>query len=80
MLGGPNHIYHGGLLQVRLRYFDVGRRRPGVPREVAALVERLTPDRVVVRLPVGLQPGSVARLDLGMRRYVNTPPYATPFP
>jgi len=120
MLGGPNHIYHGGLLQVRLRYFDVGRRRPGVPPEVAALVERLTPDRVVVRLvnlhpteprelvvqagafgehqftraddgqrvrsldtkwlPVRLQPGAVARLELGMRLYVNTPTYASPFP
>jgi hypothetical protein len=120
MLGGPNHIYHGGLLQARLRYFDLGRRRPGVPPDVAALVERVTPDSVVVRLvnlhstepremvlqagafgehqftraddgqrarsldtkwlPVRLQPGVVARLELGMRLYVNTPTYATPFP
>lgn len=119
MLGGPNHIYHGGLLQARLRYFDVGRRRPGVPPEVAALVERLAPDSIVVRLvnlhpteprdlvvqaggfgehqftraddgqrvqsldtkwlPVRLQPGAVARLELGMRLYVNPPTYATPF-
>jgi hypothetical protein len=50
MMGGPNHIYHGGLLQVSLRYFDPERRRPGVPLEVAALVERISPHGVSLSL------------------------------
>lgn len=55
MLGGPNHIYHGGLLQTRLRYFDPVRQRAGVPLNVAALVDRLTPAAVGVHL-VNLHP------------------------
>jgi len=55
MLGGPNHIYHGGLLHVRLRYHDARRRRPGVPRQVAALVDRLTAESTGVQL-VNLHP------------------------
>ena len=50
MLGGPNHIYHGGLLQVRLRYFDPVHRRAGIPEDVGALVEKITPESVVVTL------------------------------
>lgn len=50
MLGGPNHIYHGGLLHVSLRYFDPQRRRPGVPPDVAALVERINPHGVSLKL------------------------------
>ncbi len=38
-LGGPQVIYHGGLLHVRLRYFDALRHRPGLPEDVAAPVE-----------------------------------------
>ncbi len=41
MWGGPNHIYHGGLINCRVRYFDPIRRRPGVPEDVAALVRRI---------------------------------------
>jgi len=55
LLGGPNHIYHGGLLHVRLRYYDALRRRPGVPPGVAALVDRLSPESVGVQL-VNLHP------------------------
>jgi hypothetical protein len=55
MLGGPNHVYHGGLLHVRVRYFDPVRRRPGVPPEVAALVERVAPESISVQL-VNLHP------------------------
>lgn len=50
MLGGPNHIYHGGLLHVRLRYFDPQARRAGVPPDVGALVEKISPDSVVLTL------------------------------
>jgi len=50
MLGGPNHIYHGGLLHVRLRYFDVEKRRAGIPEDVAALVDKITADSVRVTL------------------------------
>ena len=50
MLGGPNHIYHGGLLHVRLRYFDPQARRSGVPPDVGALVEKISPESVVLTL------------------------------
>ncbi len=50
MLGAPNHIYHGGLLHSRLRYFDPKRKRPGVPPDVAALVDRMSEDAVEVVL------------------------------
>jgi hypothetical protein len=55
MLGAPNHVYHGGLLHCRLFYFDPQRRRPGVPPDVAALVDRVTADGVCVQL-VNLHP------------------------
>jgi hypothetical protein len=38
-LGVPQHLYYGGLLHARVRYFDADRRRPGLPPDVAALVE-----------------------------------------
>ena len=46
MLGAPNHIYHGGLLHTSVRYFDPERRRPGLPPDVAVLVERLMPEGI----------------------------------
>ncbi len=49
-LGAPQPIYNGGLLHARVRYFDVDRRRAGLPEDVSALVEKLTADRTVVRL------------------------------
>ncbi|MBI4664475.1 MAG: hypothetical protein HY735_37255 [Verrucomicrobia bacterium] len=55
MLGGPNHIYHGGLLHTRLRYFDPVRKRPGIPPDVAALVDQIKPDGCSVVL-VNLHP------------------------
>jgi hypothetical protein len=54
-LGAPQVIYYGGMLISRLRYFDADRQRPGLPQDVAALVEQLEADRVVVRL-VNLSP------------------------
>lgn len=50
MHGAPNHIYHGGLLHTSLRYFDPLERRSGLPADVAAMVDRLTPDGVRLRL------------------------------
>ena len=54
-LGAPPPVYNGGLLHCRLRYFDCGTRRSGLPGDVAALVEKLEADRTVVRL-VNLNP------------------------
>ncbi len=54
-LGAPNHIYHGGLLHASVRYFDPEQRRPGLSPDVAALVERLTPEGIRLSL-VNLNP------------------------
>ena len=140
-MGAPQNIYHGGLNRATVRYFDQDRARAGLPRDVAALVDSLTPegagvqlvntsrtetrnlivqagafgehqftevrfqeesqpdlarspyrwlrdpyekaDRVVrldsKYLAVQLPPNTAVHLDLGMRRYVNTPSYAFPW-
>jgi hypothetical protein len=54
-LGAPAPIYNGGLLLAPLRYFDAERRRPGLPADVAALVEAVEQERVVVQL-INLSP------------------------
>ncbi len=48
--GGPQIIYHGGLLHTRLRYFDAHTRQPGLPADVGALVSSLGPEHVDVTL------------------------------
>jgi hypothetical protein len=53
--GGPQVIYNGGLPQARVRYYDAGRRRPGLPASVAALVSSIDPQATVVDL-VNLDP------------------------
>ena len=63
MLGAPNHIYHGGLLHSSLRYFDPEAQRPGVPPDVAVLVERLTANGVRLQL-VNLNPAEPRRVVL----------------
>ncbi len=54
-LGAPQPIYNGGLLHCRLRYFDNLKRRPGLPQDVTALVEKIEAGRTVVRL-INLNP------------------------
>jgi hypothetical protein len=49
-LGGNDPGTSGNILHSRLRYFDPERRRAGLPRHVAALVEKIRPDDVVVTL------------------------------
>ncbi len=48
--GGPQVIYHGGLLHVRVRYYDADARRPGLPEDVAALVTHFDADGATVEL------------------------------
>ena len=62
-LGAPQIIYNGGLLHARLRYFDPGRRRPGLPPDVAALVTKIEAQRTVVEL-VNLSPFEQRRVIL----------------
>jgi hypothetical protein len=48
--GAPQVIYNGGPVQARVRYYDAGRRRPGLPPEVAALVSAIDPAATVLTL------------------------------
>ena len=48
-------IYNGGLLMSRLRYFDPNRERPGLPEDVAVLVEKIEKNRTVLKL-INLSP------------------------
>ena len=41
--GAPQNLYNGGLQRGSVRYFDVDRARPGLPPDVAALVNKLGP-------------------------------------
>jgi hypothetical protein len=50
MLGGLPTGRTGATLHCRLRYFDPAHRRPGLPDDVAALVEKLSADGAVVSL------------------------------
>lgn len=61
MLGAPNHIYHGGLLHSSVRYFDPEKMRPGIPDDVAALVERITSKSITLKL-VNLHPTETKRI------------------
>lgn len=61
MLGAPNHIYHGGLLNTSLRYFDAEKQRPGLPEDMAALVQKINPGGVTVTL-VNLHPTETKRV------------------
>jgi hypothetical protein len=58
-LGAPQIIYNGGLLHCTVRYFDAdacgSRPRPGLPADVAALVETVEAEHTVIHL-VNLSP------------------------
>jgi hypothetical protein len=54
--GGPQIVYHGGLLHTRLRYYDATERRPGLSRDTAALVTAMDANTVSVSL-VNIHPG-----------------------
>ena len=49
-LGAPQSVYNGGLLRATVRYFDRDADRPGLPRDVAALVDTLESDRAGIQL------------------------------
>ncbi len=49
-MGTPGNIYHGGLLHARVRHFDPVLKRAGLPRDVAALVDRVSSDGVRLTL------------------------------
>ncbi len=49
-MGAPQSIYNGGLLRARVRYFDADLLRPGMPPDVAALVEEIEPEGITVQL------------------------------
>ncbi|MDQ0895154.1 hypothetical protein [Agromyces ramosus] len=59
--GAPQVLYNGGLQGARVRYFDGLRRRPGLPKDIAALVDEVTADRVSLELVNlgGRQPAQV---------------------
>lgn len=49
-MGTPQTIYNAGLLRATLRYFDADNIKPGLPQDVAALVESLAADETTVNL------------------------------
>jgi hypothetical protein len=60
-LGGNDPGTSGNIVHSRLFYFDPERRRAGLPEDVAALVERIQPDSVVLTL-VNTSPVHARRL------------------
>jgi len=59
-LGGPMHVYHGGLQIARVRYYDARGKRPGLSPDVAALVDGLTGDSATLTLSnIGIEPREV---------------------
>ena len=50
MMGAPHSVYTGGLLRATVRYYDSDRARPGLPPDVAALVDKLDADGAGVHL------------------------------
>ncbi len=67
-LGGLLPLYNGGHLMAAVRYFDRQRRRPGLPEDVAALVEAIHPQGIKLRL-VNLSPSQRRELTLQAGAY-----------
>jgi hypothetical protein len=67
-MGGLHHGNRTLVLHSRLRYFDPDLRRPGLPPDVAALVERLEAERTVVTL-VNISPVQARRIILQAGSY-----------
>ena len=49
-MGAPQSVYCGGLLRATVRYFDPQKKRPGLPDDVSALVDELSPDSLGLQL------------------------------
>ncbi len=49
-LGAPQIIYNGGLLMCSVRYYAAQSCRPGLPPDVAALVEKIGPRNVTIQM------------------------------
>ena len=49
-MGGPLPVYNGGLLKVAVRHFDAAAKRPGLPPDVAALVNHMEDDAIDLTL------------------------------
>ena len=43
-------MYNGGLLRATVRYYDADLKRPGLPQDIAACVDKLGPETVGVQL------------------------------
>ena len=61
-------MYTGGLLRATVRYFDADRTRPGLPPDVAALVDKLEADSAGIQL-VNLNAGEDAQPDRASRGF-----------
>jgi len=49
-MAAPYPSFNGGLLRGEVRYYDPDGKRPGLPHDIAALVESIRADRTVVTL------------------------------
>jgi hypothetical protein len=49
-MGTPTAVYHGGMVHAAVRYYDALAKRPGLPPDVAALVDEIGDDWVHVQL------------------------------
>jgi hypothetical protein len=67
-LGGNAPGSSGNILHSRLFYLDPARSRPGLPEDVAALVESITPEGVRVRL-VNLNPSNAREVTVRAGAY-----------
>jgi hypothetical protein len=48
--GAPMHVSHGGLQFAKVRYFDGERQRSGLPKDVAAMVDKITTSLIQVHV------------------------------